>query len=339
MDKYGLRHSYPDSPGQLTQGSEWVHDRYEDDKYDRMNQRPVDDERFGGSNQAAPGTKLKVDNIHYDITEDDLRGLFARKGRILSLKLLYDRADRSTGTAWVIYSDARDARDAVEDYDGQNAQGQPIRVSIVPTGPADRGPPRGAPNGPSGVGARGGVEERSLFDRMQPRERSMFERIEGGAAVEDRDFNGRRNGDRRRERSDSPRKPRAERVENIDRYIPGRGSRSPIRRRGTPRDGGREFGRRPGARREEGGRGGRRGGRAGDGEPAARGGPRPRKTAQELDAEMEDYFGKDKGDEESDEGGAAQQANGDSNGAFTSNGATTAPAATAGEAEDTDMIL
>lgn len=75
--------------------------------------------------------------------------------------------------------------------------------------------------------------------------------------------------------------------ENVDRYVPGdrgdrpdrrRRSRSPLPRRG--RDG-----RRPGARRE---RGDRNAGRGGE-RPARE--SRPKKTQEELDAEMDDYFG------------------------------------------------
>jgi len=93
----------------------------------------------------------------------------------------------------------------------------------------------------------------------------------------------------------------------IDRYRPGaRGSRSrsplPSRRR--------EGGRRAGGRREGGGGGGGRGrgGRRGGGDDGAeKGGERtardgrPRKTQEELDAEMEDYFNGG--------GGGAQQQN------------------------------
>jgi THO complex subunit 4 len=59
----------------------------------------------------------------------------------------------------------------------------------------------------------------------------------------------------------------------IDRYVPGRRSRSPMPRR---RGGRRPGGRRDGGRDNEGGRGGNR---------------RAKKTQEELDAEMEDYFG------------------------------------------------
>lgn len=65
--------------------------------------------------------------------------------------------------------------------------------------------------------------------------------------------------------------------DGVDRYVPGRSgrrSRSPMPRR---RDG-----RRPGARRE-------RGERTGGG--GTRAAPRPKKTQEELDAEMEDYWG------------------------------------------------
>ncbi len=126
--------------------------------------------------------------------------------------------------------------------------GQPIRLIPLPSGPSAgrRNPgPSAAPRG-------------SLFDRIT---------IPAG-----------------RSRSDSP--VRHSDVSgpppsNVDRYVPGRGSRSR-----SPRPRQRE-GRRPGARRE---RGDRRGGARGGGERLARDG-RPKKTQEELDAEMEDYWG------------------------------------------------
>lgn len=69
---------------------------------------------------------------------------------------------------------------------------------------------------------------------------------------------------------------------DVDRYVPsgGRRSRSPLPRR-------RGGGRRPGARREVGAQNGRDGERKGR-EGRAEG--RPKKTQEELDAEMADYF-------------------------------------------------
>jgi THO complex subunit 4 len=125
--------------------------------------------------------------------------------------------------------------------------GQPIRLIPLPSGPsAGRRPaPAAAPRG-------------SLFDRIT---------LPAG-----------------RSRSDSPIRHSdvsGPPPSNVDRYVPGRGSRSR-----SPRPRQRE-GRRPGARRE---RGERRGGGRGGGERLARDG-RPKKTQEELDAEMEDYWG------------------------------------------------
>lgn len=220
-----------------------------------------------------------------------IQELFERVGPTVSVRLLYDRQDRSQGTAYVIYEDERDARDALHKFDGQNANGQPIRISLMPSGPSRDAPPRG------------------IADRIERQPRSIFDRI-----TSSRD-DSRDGGRRPRQRSDSPRKSDRLAAPDVDRYIPGRGSRSPIRRRGTPRGGGR----RPGERREErGGRGPRepreRKPRVDDeGRPLV--GGRPRKTAEELDAEMNDYFGK--GDETSGDNGAATEANGAENGRAT----------------------
>lgn len=198
--------------------------------------------------------------------------LFSRIGAVQSIRLLYDRADRSQGIAFVTYNHADDARDAMREYDGANAMGQPIRLSLQ-----------------NAASAR---PARNPFDNVEKPSRSLFERIGG---------NDRRGG--RRGRSASPRRA----PENIDRYTPGnrgRASRSPRGRHG----GARESGRAPGVRREERGGGARRGGRGGketEGRAVVQG--RPRKTAEELDAEMDSYWGTNAGD------GQAAQSSGQDN--------------------------
>lgn len=78
---------------------------------------------------------------------------------------------------------------------------------------------------------------------------------------------------------------------DVDRYVPsggGRHSRSPLPRRRGPGGGG-GGGRRPGARREGGG--GPGGGNNGSDNKDSRGrSTRPKKTQEELDAEMANYF-------------------------------------------------
>ncbi|PQE20029.1 hypothetical protein CJF31_00006569 [Rutstroemia sp. NJR-2017a BVV2] len=210
-------------------------------------------------------TAILVENIHYDLTEDDLWDLFERMGRVVTLKLVYDRAGRSEGLAYVTYESPRDAQKAVDEFHGANANGQPIRLKVVPEGPRGRG------GRFEGGGAGAG---RSLADRISraPRARSLSpDRSRSLSPVR---------------HSDVSKPP----PDNVDRYVPGnrgRRSRSPLPRR---RDG-----RRPGPRRER----GDRAPAAARGEKVARDG-RPKKTQEELDAEMEDYFGN--GSKENDNG-------------------------------------
>lgn len=123
-----------------------------------------------------------------------------------------------------------------------------------------------------------------------------------------------------RSRSLSPRRRVIEEedasLKGIDRYIPGqnRRSRSPMPRR---RNGG--GGRRPGARREP--------GREQEGRREGRGNPRSKKTQEELDAEMEDYFG-----------GGGTPAGGETSGSGAGAGAGAGAAAPQAAIDDMDMI-
>lgn len=138
-------------------------------------------------------------------------------------------------------------------YAEQNI-GQPIRLTLLPSGPA-----------------------RNPFDTAVMPGRPLAERI---SAPGDRTRS--LSPHRRIDDEDASRK-------GIDRYVPGQGSRSrspmPRRQRG---------GRRPGARRDNNSRDtrdNREGGRDQEGGRGGRGNPRGKKTQEELDAEMEDYFG------------------------------------------------
>ncbi|MCJ1252138.1 hypothetical protein MMC30_009376 [Trapelia coarctata] len=278
--------------------TDWLHDKYEDDAEGTLStvmQRELeltDDQRDGqlvgpeiddSQNNKRPiqtrkptrTAQLRVDNLHYDLTEEELDDLFNRIAPVQSLNLRYDRAGRSTGTAYVSYSNVADAREAIREFDGANANGQPIRLTLLPTGPS--APLASKPRNPFDTAVKPG---RSLFDRIEePR--------------------GGRDRGRDRDRSRSPGAPRRTDTrkpppEGVDRYIPGEDreegngarlsrSRSPIRRemrndsrrdRGRDRDG-----------RERGGRGR---GRGESGRLLVNG--RERKTQEELDREMEDYW-------------------------------------------------
>ncbi|KAH0538702.1 hypothetical protein FGG08_004719 [Glutinoglossum americanum] len=203
------------------------------------------------------GVKIRIDNLHYELGKEDLEDLFSRKGPVLKVDIRYDRAGRSEGVAFVTYESIDDARAAIRDYDCANANGQPIRLTLM-----SNSTPAARPRNP--------------FDTAQKPSRSLFDRI-SDPATRSRSLSPDRNPFIRH--SDVSKPPPG----HIDRYIPGQRTRSPF----PARRGGGTGGRRPGSRRDEKEKGSGRLGKDG----------RPRKTQEELDAEMEDYFGgKDEGE-------------------------------------------
>ncbi|KAJ5947441.1 hypothetical protein N7466_000456 [Penicillium verhagenii] len=239
-------------------------------------------------------TKVRVENLHYDITESDLDDLFGQIGPVSELTLVYDRAGRSEGVAYVTYRHLRDAHESVKEFDGANAKGQPIRLTLV-------------------QGRREQQQHKSLFDRVErPNGRDARSLSPGGGRGDQSE--GRRRGGRGVRRSDTS-KPAPE---NIDRYIPGerneRGDRSP--RRNGGRRGGRDNRPRNEPRNENGG--------------GRRGNARPRKTQEELDQEMEDYWGGNAGTDNAEKPAEQQTAP-----ATTS----AAPAASAPTVNDDDIDM
>ncbi|KAI0022403.1 hypothetical protein F4780DRAFT_196189 [Xylariomycetidae sp. FL0641] len=199
--------------------SDWVHDKFDERASSRRRSYRDRSPRRDQESHSG-GTKLKVENLHYDLSEDSLFTLFddqIRPGCVLELDLIYDRAGRSEGIAYVTVAEYQDAQKAIRKFDGANAKGQPIHLSILPS-----------------------KSSRSLAERIT------------------------------RPRSRSPNH------EGIDRYVP------PRSRRGRGGGGGGGGGRRPGARREAdtSERDSNRTGRDG----------RPKKTQEELDADMDDYW-------------------------------------------------
>ncbi|CCU76797.1 hypothetical protein similar to RNA binding domain-containing protein [Blumeria hordei DH14] len=235
----GVRKSRRDDSRNID--SEWVHDKFDDHTIGRRTGRT--DRRFSPTpDYESPSAKLRVENLHYDLTEDDLDDLFNRIGPVISLSLIYDRAGRSEGIAYVTYESPYDAKKAIQEFDGANAKGQPIRLISIPSGPSRR---RNPPPG------------RSLFERITPvsqhsKTTSNFSNVN-------------------QDRSTS---------QATEAYVSGKQSytRSPR----PPRN----EGHRPGMRKDRGERLGMSSGR----DRLARDG-RPKKTQEELDAEMEDYWG------------------------------------------------
>ncbi|CEJ60262.1 hypothetical protein PMG11_08843 [Penicillium brasilianum] len=248
-DRDGVRKPY--SQDRVDLSLDWVHDKFDDDR-DARGSRGSRRRRSNSPDRGGRTlTKVRVENLHYDITETDLEDLFGRIGPVSALSLVYDRAGRSEGVAYVTYQRLSDAHESIREFDGANAKGQPIRLSLVP----GRRPERNA-------------DRNTLFDRVERPGRDSRSLSPGGDQAAD--------GSRRGRRSDVS-KPAPD---GIDRYTPGTRQRSP--RRGGGRRGGRDN-RDTRDNRDNRGRNERGGRRTGD--------ARPRKTQEELDQEMDDYWG------------------------------------------------
>jgi RNA recognition motif-containing protein len=74
---------------------------------------------------------LLVSNLHYQATEGDLMSLFSFIGTVLSARIQFDKSGRSLGLATVVFVDPRDAKKAMQKYDGVMLDEIPISIKLA----------------------------------------------------------------------------------------------------------------------------------------------------------------------------------------------------------------
>ncbi|GAM20965.1 hypothetical protein SAMD00019534_041400 [Acytostelium subglobosum LB1] len=74
------------------------------------------------------GTRLRVYNLHFNISEDDLKAIFVRAGEIKSVRINFDNSGRSNGTAYVIFYNKGDADIAVKTFNNAQLDGKMLKV-------------------------------------------------------------------------------------------------------------------------------------------------------------------------------------------------------------------
>jgi THO complex subunit 4 len=74
--------------------------------------------------------KVRIDSLHYDVLDEDLKELFESVGDVVSAKVDYDRAGRSAGTALVVFGSKAKAEKAIEEFDGRTIDGQPMILTL-----------------------------------------------------------------------------------------------------------------------------------------------------------------------------------------------------------------
>ncbi|KAH8862761.1 RNA-binding protein 39 [Schistosoma japonicum] len=76
--------------------------------------------------------KLYIGSLHYNITEEMLKGIFEPFGKIEDIKLIKDPAtNRSQGYGFVTYVNSDDAKKALDQLNGFELAGRPMKVNHV----------------------------------------------------------------------------------------------------------------------------------------------------------------------------------------------------------------
>ena len=87
---------------------------------------------FGPPRELEAMVSLKVDNLTFRTTPDDLLPIFERYGRVGDIYIPRDRYSKeSRGFAFVRYFDRLDAEDAMDRLDGFKVDGREIRVQVA----------------------------------------------------------------------------------------------------------------------------------------------------------------------------------------------------------------
>eukprot|EP00794_Sanderia_malayensis_P009238 gene9238-10212_t len=151
--------------------------------------------KFDGSRgppQIAGMTSLKVDNLTYRTSIEDLERYFDKYGDVGDIYIPRDRHRReSRGFAFVRYYEKRDAEDAIDGLDGHVIDGREIRVTLAkydrPTDNVSRGGGGRRPyNG--GGGGGGGRYGRSPPRRSHRDNGGRYERREDPTQDQDQDL-------------------------------------------------------------------------------------------------------------------------------------------------------
>lgn len=94
--------------------------------------------RAGAFAEAPPRVKdkgpmrLYVGSLHFNITEEMIRGIFEPFGKIASVQLIMDQeTGRSKGYGFITYTEAEDAKKALEQMNGFELAGRPMKVGHV----------------------------------------------------------------------------------------------------------------------------------------------------------------------------------------------------------------
>lgn len=110
---------------------QWKHDKYEASNInDRLgNNREKSNNQSNNRNNRRSNT-ITITNLHWEVSENDLRTVFENIGEIVNVRIKYDISGRSEGEATVTFSSSEEAEKAINEYDGIELNGENISIKL-----------------------------------------------------------------------------------------------------------------------------------------------------------------------------------------------------------------
>lgn len=76
--------------------------------------------------------KLYVGNLPYTVNDEGIRDIFAGVGEVIDAKVIMDKiSGRSKGFGFVTMKDDATAQQAIEQMDGKDVEGRPLKVNVA----------------------------------------------------------------------------------------------------------------------------------------------------------------------------------------------------------------
>lgn len=113
--------------------------------------RPNGSPRSQGINEVG---KILVSNLHYAVSEHDLKELFSQVGPVRSATLIFDSRGQSQGSGIVIFNRGPDAMRAVKQFNGVTLDNRAMRIAIPVTPDTKSNKPVSSRVGPSNNSGR-----------------------------------------------------------------------------------------------------------------------------------------------------------------------------------------
>jgi len=145
-----------------TANDQWSHDLF-DDRRDRPARASDVLSRLGTAARSDRSTltnnKLVVENLFYEVTQNDVQELFEQIGPVRKAFLQFDRSGRSTGIAEITFENPADAERALKKYNNLELDGQAMLIKYSTSQQQSSATP---PHG----GNRNSATSGSIFSRL-----------------------------------------------------------------------------------------------------------------------------------------------------------------------------